>query len=60
MTYWNDVEEANKKIQELEAEVSQLKGAMFYLETNKIPWLEFELEMERRRQRGSSGLRGEP
>ena len=60
MIYWNNVEEANKKIQELESEVNQLLGAMLYLENDKVPYLERELVRERGRQRGSSGLRGEP
>ena len=60
MIYYNDVEQANKKIQELKAEVNQLLGALMYLENDKVPYLQRELERERGRQRGSSGLRGEP
>lgn len=50
MTYYNDVDQANNKIQELEAEVLRLKRAMEYLETSKVPWLQRELDRERNRQ----------
>ena len=39
----NDIERANARIQQLEAEVLRLKGAIDYLETSKVPWLEREL-----------------
>jgi hypothetical protein len=55
MTFYNDVEEANRRIQELEAEILQLKGGMEYLENSKIKWLEQCLEDERRKNSTTRG-----
>lgn len=49
MTWETSIENANRRIQELEAEVLRLKGEMEYLENDTIPWLKRELEWERRR-----------
>ena len=46
----NDIERANARIQQLEAQILRLLGAMYYLETSKIPWLQRELERERSRR----------
>lgn len=35
-----DIEKANARIAELEAQILKLQGAMEYLEKSKIPWLE--------------------
>lgn len=48
--YYTNIVSANTRIKKLESEVLQLKGAMEYLERDKIPWLERELERERNRQ----------
>ena len=40
MTFETDIDVANRRIQELEAEVQPLRGGMEYLEKSKIPWLE--------------------
>lgn len=42
-----DIDRANRRIMDLEAEVALLKGGMRYLETDKVPWLEWELDRER-------------
>ena len=54
MIYWNNVEEANARIQELEAEVNQLRGALMYLENDKVPYLERERERSQQRAKSSS------
>lgn len=44
MGWWeNDIDRANQKIWDLERDIRLLKGAMQYLEENKIPWLESEI-----------------